>query len=353
MFIVYLSSPPLFFFHPSPGLTHHSLSLANGSDQLLERLICVLPRSPSQPWHSMDDAWNTPLWDILPQDVGIAGIGHDDSIILDGCRAANVRWKSFTPVATTRRLTWRRGLAQVALRTSGLIFLIAIALVSIPVAPSLDGEPAPPSPLRSTGIALFIYLLVLMALSPWLLRIVYFGKLWGQQCWLFGFEGYLPLDVIEYQLFGGHLGHLRWTPFASPLSRHHRNTHGECVPDDPTTDPAVAALVQKCKTAGPGDQRLFTLVDTGSMSVTLFTAERPPTCFIMAGSEGGMKRVIGCSYDWTTATMYRETVLRMETRFEDAMSRVARVKIGFKRGQYPTGPLGDVGEAKGERMKER
>lgn len=40
----------------------------------------------------MDDAYHAKLWDILPQDVGIAGVGEDDSIIIDGCRAANVRW---------------------------------------------------------------------------------------------------------------------------------------------------------------------------------------------------------------------------------------------------------------------
>lgn len=50
---------------------------------------------------------------------------------------------------------------------------------------------------------------------------------------------------------------------ASPLSRHYRNPNGECVAIDPTSDPVVAELVQKAKTAGPGDQRLFTLVDTG------------------------------------------------------------------------------------------
>jgi hypothetical protein len=38
--------------------THYiRLSLANGSDQLLERLICVLPKEPDQPWHSMNDAY--------------------------------------------------------------------------------------------------------------------------------------------------------------------------------------------------------------------------------------------------------------------------------------------------------
>ena len=87
------------------------------------------------------------------------------------------------------------------------------------------------------------------------------------------------------------------------------------------------------------------------MTATLFLAERPPVCFLMAGSEGGMKRIIGCSYDWTTATMYRETVLRLETKFEDKMTRIGRVKIGFKRGQHPFGPLAQVGEAIGQEMK--
>lgn len=87
------------------------------------------------------------------------------------------------------------------------------------------------------------------------------------------------------------------------------------------------------------------------MTATLFLAARPPTCFLMAGSEGGMKRIVGCSYDWTTGTMYRETVLRMETQFEDMMLRIGRVKIGFRREQYPVAPLSYVGEADGMRVE--
>lgn len=83
------------------------------------------------------------------------------------------------------------------------------------------------------------------------------------------------------------------------------------------------------------------------MTATLFQAARPPVCFVLAGSEGGMKRAIGCSYDWTTATLYRETVLRMETPIQDRMFRVGRVKIGFNRGMYPVKGLHEVGEAKG------
>ena len=83
------------------------------------------------------------------------------------------------------------------------------------------------------------------------------------------------------------------------------------------------------------------------MTATLFTAARPPVCFLLAGSEGGMQRAIGCSYDWTTSTLYRETVLRMETPIVDKVTRVPRVKIGFKRGLYPVKAMHEVGEAVG------
>jgi len=38
-----------------------------------------------------------------------------------------------------------------------------------------------------------------------------------------------------------------------------------------------------------------------------------------------------CSYDWPTQTLYRETVLRMETRVLEKMSRVSRVSFGLRR----------------------
>jgi hypothetical protein len=108
----------------------------------------------------------------------------------------------------------------------------------------------------------------------------------------------MDIDTIESQIFGGRMGRMKWTAAASPLSRHHRNEHGECIPDDPTSDPAIAELVERAKTAGPGQQRVFTLVDTGwcliilltrhllrntlgNMTATLFLAERPPVCFLM------------------------------------------------------------------------
>lgn len=207
----------------------------------------------------MDDAYGAKLWEILPEGVEISGVGHDDTVILDGCRAANVRWKSFTPVANTRRPSWGRWFAEVSLRLTGFTFFLGIILVSIPNYTGLPGL----TPWGAAGVFFIIWSIILSFLSPWLLRMLYLGKFWDQQCWLFGFEGYMPIETIESQIFGGRLCRLRWTPYASQLSRHHRNEYNECVADDPTTDPEVRALIERSKNAGPGEQRLFTLVDTG------------------------------------------------------------------------------------------
>jgi hypothetical protein len=73
------------------------------------------------------------------------------------------------------------------------------------------------------------------------------------------------------------------------------------------------------------------LVDTNVMTVTLFEAARPPIAFLLAGGEGGMQRAIGVSLDWTTNTLYREVVLRMDTRVLGAMLKVSRVRLGLRR----------------------
>src|SRR5205085_7977057 len=62
----------------------------------------------------------------------------------------------------------------------------------------------------------------------------------------------------------------------------------------------------------PLGQRLFTLIDTGTLMVSLFTAEKPPSIALIAGREGSMLRVVFCHYERSTATLYKETVLRME-----------------------------------------
>jgi hypothetical protein len=72
------------------------------------------------------------------------------------------------------------------------------------------------------------------------------------------------------------------------------------------------------------------------MSVMLFQAVRPPIGFLLVGSEGGMQRAVGVSYDWETQTLVKETVLRLETPVLERMSRVARVKLSLGRQVHVT-----------------
>lgn len=67
------------------------------------------------------------------------------------------------------------------------------------------------------------------------------------------------------------------------------------------------------------------------MTVTLFKAVRPPTVLVIGGSEGGMKRAIACSYDITTGTLCRETVLRMPSECVTRMHQLPRIRLGLRR----------------------
>lgn len=96
------------------------LSLANDSDRLMERMICLLPIAISskkihenqpihnanprgQPrmhvadqhyWTNMNDYWGAKLWDMEPI-CQIAGMANNDTIILDGACGTTIHCKSF------------------------------------------------------------------------------------------------------------------------------------------------------------------------------------------------------------------------------------------------------------------
>ena len=279
-------------------LNLYRLSLANDSDSLLERLACVLPRNPDQPWYSMEDAYDTKLWDINPS-CQAAGIGDDNTIILDGARGANVRWKSFASVHVLRRWSWTRVIFRILLHTSSLAFIVAVVLecfaawikrrekraaeffmgpfdkhdtlltqsfrddlremllywVNKVVSVAVDIRA-----IKAWAVLFFLWSIPMMCFAPIAIKILYGGKLWNTQPWLFGFEGYLPIEQIEFLIFGDHKGRLRWHPFGSPLSRHQPDESwkgGHCDPVDPTTDPEVRAMVEAAKTSKLGDPKVY------------------------------------------------------------------------------------------------
>jgi hypothetical protein len=292
------------------------LSLANDSDNLLERLICILPKSQTQPWYHANDMYNVNLWDVQPT-CQIAGVCEDDTVILDGVRGASIRWESFLPVAHDTAWSWKRLFAKMWLRLSGLALIILVF-----VGRSLSGG--------IVALYLFITLPAILA-SPWLVRVLYGGKIWNAAPYLLGFEGYLDIVTIETNIYGFYTGRLSWSAAGSPLSRHQMNEHGECIGEDPTADGSVADLVKQAQYSKFGEPKVYTLVDTWNGIVTLYTAVRPPVAALLCAQEGGMQRAVMVSLDWKTGTLYRETVLRMPTVMLSKLWQIDRVKVGLKR----------------------
>jgi hypothetical protein len=151
----------------------------------------------------------------------------------------------------------------------------------------------------------------------------------------------MDIATIETHIFGAYMKRLSWSPFGSPLSRHAPGKHGECVGLDPTSHPKTQRRVKDASRdeingAEAKKMRVFTLVDTFTMTVTMFEAERPPVAVLIFGTEGGMQRAVLCSYHSITHTFAREGVLRMDTRVLGRMARVARLRFCFSRSMLET-----------------
>ena len=336
------------------------LSLANDSNMLLERLICLLPRSAYEPWHSLHDHWGCSLWDIYPT-IQVCGIGENESVILDGARAASIRWKSFARVTVRGNDTLRRQLTRIAISIYGHIFFFGIFLVAIaaslkrPSSPygtlltTRISQPADISPRAhsfqpansayqslwiSGGIMIGLASFVIFS-SPALIKNLYLGKVWSAQPWFFGVEGYMNLSDVERRVFGVDLGRLSWSPAGSSLSRHGMEDSQEyrnfCKGQDPSGYSNIDARIKEALTSSKDEEKIFMLVDTYTMTVTLFSAIKPPVAVLMCGEEGGMQRALLCSYDWTNNTLYRETVLRMETQTYWKMSSVGRIRLSLRK----------------------
>ncbi|KAM5363631.1 hypothetical protein ACJZ2D_011915 [Fusarium nematophilum] len=335
------------------------LSLPQDNDRLMERLICLLPNDPSENWELMTDQYRCSLWDIEP-DTQVCGVGENDTVIISGAKGALIQWDMFSPVQTLQRLTIKRMVWLLIVIYSPLTFYTAIGLLCS----NLEGSKT------AGGILLAITLIFFMLPSPYYIWKIVGGKVHASEPCFFGFEGYLPIGIIEEKIFGLSLNRLQWSPYGSPLSRHtegastneryikYPDSSSESqllpeqvgviktypvIPIDPTSRCSYCADRAECiyhetlasirekSRSQMGCQKVFTLVDTFNMMVTLFYAERPPIALIVGGSEGGMKRAIACSLDLCTGTLFRETVLRIPTRSADRMDALARVRFGLRR----------------------
>jgi hypothetical protein len=322
------------------------LSLANDSDRLLERLICLLPHRRSAPWHEWKVAWKkVNLWDIEPI-IQVAAIADNSTVVLDGAFGATIHWRKLHPVAFSKRKTAWREAVKWGIRLGAVYFLTAVILVAEspkpgnttiknPYGPTVV-IPSPKSPSLIIGIIFLILTILVLVYAPWAMLKIYRGKFWSTQGWFFGIEGCADIGQVEKCLFAGNHHRLKWSTNGSILSRHHlgrlHNENGrECLPEEPLAASWTRGQFKAARKGRGGIERLYTLIDTYSMEATLFWAEVPPTAVFICGSEGGMKRAMLCSFDWKTNSFVRETVVRMKTMVVDKMSRVERFRFALSR----------------------
>ncbi|KAK6605525.1 hypothetical protein ACHAPF_007202 [Botrytis cinerea] len=279
------------------------LSLANDSDQIVERMACMdgIRMTGKPAWFNLEDDLGANLWDIQPL-CQVAGVCHDASLILDGAHAISIRWKDIPRIYSLRRRSWKKLGADWALAFGPLLFIVGCVLV------------AQGSSVGGLGAFFLVLGLIILLSAPFAVLILYGGKVWGATPWLVGFEGTLPLDQIETLTFGNSIGRLQYTPSSGPYCTRKEN---ERIGGEPQFN--VSDL--------PLGHRFFTLIDTGTMTVTVFSAERPPSVALLAGKEGGMLRAILCSYERSNNGLRKECVLRMETPMWDASDAMGWVKL--------------------------
>ncbi|KAK8118410.1 3-hydroxyisobutyrate dehydrogenase protein [Apiospora kogelbergensis] len=328
------------------------LSLANDSESLLERLICLQPLEVDKPWHDQRDFWDSKLWDIEPK-CQIAGIADDETVVLDGAYGATIEWSTMKPVYFFTRPTFRRTLTKWTLRGSPYYLIAAIALVyfsastisqinqfraDIQADRSAKGQPPVaeadlPSADTFVGLlVLFVFLLIsalgLSLAAPAMILNLYVGKFWNTQASFVGMEGVpAKLGLVEEYLFAADRGRLKWSAAGSTLSRHKESEDykGDCIGLPPLVFDNTGYYSEG------SHLRAFTIIDTYSMTAMAFRAARPPTAVIVCGQEGGMQRAALCSYDWKRNTFSREQVVRLKTAVLDRMFRMDRFRFSFKR----------------------
>jgi hypothetical protein len=322
------------------------LSLLNDSNLLLERLLCTLPKARGSPWSKIEDFWNVKLWDIVPT-VQVASITPDDSVLIDGAFGASIEWKKLSNVGVLKRRTiWRTiGNFLVLFAPGWLITAIAVLALeaatpsySYSVSYSSSGIPTENvhktvNPAIAVGIIFFLIAFACIASLPYLVLRKYRGKFWSTQAQLFGLEGHADLEWLETKLFGISDGRLKWATAGSTQSKHKPKYDGDHIIGEyealePVDDQLpIADDLAEGQVLDP--DRLFTLVDTYSMTAMLFRAVHPPSVALICGHEGGMRRALLCSYDYMTQTFHRETVVRMPTKVLDRMDRIDKFRFSM------------------------
>ncbi|KAJ5511522.1 hypothetical protein N7453_003625 [Penicillium expansum] len=338
------------------------LSIVNDSNQLLERLLCLSP----DPKHSTKDRlpilapagsqailrniadkdqYGTHLWDIKPI-CDVVGVGNDSeepTVIINRCRGIPIRWKNFPKLKYTKGLD-----GGISTAISKVIIYLGIGLVgngfalfppAIALAVSVIpwGEQPPVIAQMMEFIlhtivpryllAVPMYLGIVWIISwfcPWAVRKLC-SDVQGSSNHLVGFEGTMSLHDLEKTIYGNFNDRLSYTASSTVFSGKLRHKELRM-----SKEPIQKYWRQKFEELKlPKTHRIFTLVDTGNMTVSVISAERPPVVALICGREGGMLRVLLCSWRFETNCLYREGVVRMRSSLEEQATPNDWLKISL------------------------
>ena len=286
------------------------LSMANDSDRIAERMVSLLPSTISQTacWYADDDTYSANLWDVLPE-IQVAGITEKGALVLDGCKAACIRWKDFPEVAFDKSDSVRRTLIQFVPYLAWPTIIAGIAVWLF---------------IELGGIILLVCGTVLLLLSPRLFVISEAGRVSNAQPWLIGVKGILDIDRAAMYLYGGgnkaRYRRLCFTPSGSEFAAPEQGSIR--AGSDVQFNNAIEAE------RGPQAGRTYTLIDTYSATIYYFCADKPPTVCLFTGREGGLGRFVLCSERCGDNELHKETVLRMPTEVSQRMELCGWVALG-------------------------
>lgn len=293
------------------------LSLANDSNKVLERLICLKPTERDASWFDMHDRWNAALWEIQPL-CEVIDISDNDTVVLGGARGSIINWSYLEPVDYTatsaRPYAWIYARSYPTVAMWGLIMLIVVDMMLLVMTAAIERLD------RSLQSIYFVfYLLVpivmtcmgllISLISPLLLMQLYGRNIHQTQARFFGIEGIPSLRVVEEIIFASDRKRISWK---SSVDDDQPEDH-DAAPNDVLADTE--------------NLRQFTLIDTLTLSAITFRARRPPNAVIACGQERGYVRSALCSYEADSATFCRENLVRMDSLVLERMPEMDRIRF--------------------------
>ncbi|APA16056.1 hypothetical protein sscle_16g108260 [Sclerotinia sclerotiorum 1980 UF-70] len=285
------------------------LSLANDSDMLLERLLCLKLKDHRAPWHEMQDVWGAKLWDITPI-CQISEVVENDTVILGDAKGAMINW-AFLEAIDYEPI--RPQIANWTLLRLGayfsMIFVLFVAMMTVFLSRETERHKRitafPFSILWQTFLGVFVGHVIAV---PWVLRHLYGSEIHQTQARLYGISGRPELSRVEELMFGSDQGRLQWMERANSAA-----------------DPLVGE-----EHGDKNGLRSFTLIDTCTLTAIPFEAELPPSVVLAGARTRGLVRMLLCSYDATAAKLCKEAVMQMETVVLDRMPKLNRVRFSLK-----------------------